>query len=71
MIRCRIKRGGHCIIKASGTAQDMMVETAALVLSIYKKVRQSNPEAAEGYKDTLLLTLLAPESPVWKEPDHG
>ena len=71
MIRCRIKRGGLCIIKASGTSKDMTVETAALIRAIYTKVRQINPEAAEGYKDTLLLTLLAPESPVWKEPDHG
>ena len=71
MIKCRIKRGGLVIIKASGTAKDMMVETAAMIQAIYKKVRQSNPEAAEGYKNALLLTLLDPKSPVWKEPDHG
>ena len=71
MIRCRIKRGGLCIIKASGTAKDMVKETAALIRAIYTKVHQINPEAAEGYKDALLLTLLAPESPVWKETDHG
>lgn len=71
MINCRIKRGGLCIIKASGTAKDMMVETAAMIQAIYTKVRQSNPEAAEGYKEALLVTLLDPKSPVFKEPDHG
>ena len=70
MIRCRIKSGGLCIIKASGTAKDMVKETAALIRAIYTKVRQINPEAADGYKDALLLTLLDPKSPVWKEPDH-
>lgn len=70
MLKCNIKREGHVRVKASGTAQDLMVETSALIHEIYSQIKKQNPEAASGYKMVLLGTLLAPDSPVWKEGDH-
>lgn len=71
MIKCNIKRDGHVRVKTSGTAQDLMVETAAMIQEIYQGIAKQNKEAASGYKLALLGTLLDPSSPVWKEPDHG
>lgn len=70
MIKCNIKREGHVRVKASGTAQELMVETAAMIQEIYQTINAQNPEAAQGYKNNLLGTLLDPSSPVWKENDH-
>lgn len=71
MLKCKIKRKGLVFVKASGTAEDLMVETATLIQEVYKNINQQNPEAASGYKLALIGTLLDPESPVWKEGDHG
>ena len=67
MIKSNIKRQGHVRVKASGTAQELMVETAAMIQEIYQTINAQNPEAAQGYKNNLLGTLLDPSSPVWKE----
>ena len=67
MIKCNIKRQGHVRVKASGTAQDLMVETAAMIQEIYQTINAQIPEAAQEYKNRLLGTLLDPNSPVWKE----
>lgn len=70
MIKCNIKREGHVRVKASGTAQELMVETAAMIQEIYQTINTQNPEAALGYKLNLLGTLLDPSSPVWEEKNH-
>lgn len=67
MIKCNIKREGHVRVKISGTAQDLMLESAALIQEIYQGINSQNPEAAREYKNHLLGTLLDPSSPVWKE----
>ena len=67
MIKCKIKKGGTVRVKASGTAQDMMAETAALIQEVHRSINEQNPEAAKGYKLHLLGLLLDPKSPVWKE----
>lgn len=67
MIKCKIKKGGTVRVKATGTAQDMMVETATLIQEIHRNIAKTNPEAAKGYKLHLLGLLLDPKSPVWKE----
>lgn len=61
------KRGTAMRVKVSGTAKDLMVETAAVVHEVYKGIRAQNPEAAEGYKNRLTIALLDPNSPIWKE----
>lgn len=67
MITCIVKRKGLVVVKASGTAEEMMVETSALIREVYQNINKQNPEAASGYKLALIGTLLDPESPVWKE----
>ena len=68
MIKCHInKKKDKVWAKTSGTAQDMMVETAVLIQQIFQGIHAQNPEAAQGYKLNLLGTLLDPNSPAWKE----
>lgn len=67
MLKCKIKREGYVRVNATGTAEDLMVETGALIQEIHKNIKQQNPEAAAGYKSHLIGLLLAPDSPVWKE----
>ncbi len=67
MLKCKIKRGGYVRINATGTAEDLMVETGALIQEIHNNIKKKNPEAAVGYKSHLIGLLLAPDSPVWKE----
>lgn len=66
MIKCNIKKGTMVRVKASGTAQDLMVETCALIEEVYRNINQQNPEAAKGYKNHLIVMLLNADSPVWK-----
>ena len=67
MLKCHIKKGGSIAVRASGTAKDLMVETAAMIQNVYQNIRRQHPEAAEGYKTALIGVLLDPKSPVWKE----
>ena len=68
MIRSHInKNKDKVLVHTSGTAQDMMVETAVLIQQLFQGIHAQNPEAAQGYKNHLLGTLLDPSSPVWKE----
>ena len=67
MLKCNIKKGGMVRVKATGTAQDLMVETGAMIKEVYQNIKQQNPEAAKGYKKNLIVLLLSPDSPVWKE----
>lgn len=68
MIKCYLDQKKDKIqVKSSGTAQEMMVETAVMVQQIYQGIHAQNPEAARGYKNNLLGMLLDPSSPVWKE----
>ena len=66
MLKCNIKLNGHVRVKATGTAEDVMVETAALIEEVYRGIRKQNPEAAAGYRKRLMGLLLDPKSPVWK-----
>lgn len=72
MIKCNINRKkGKSWVKSTGTAEEMMVETTALIKLIYLGIHEKSPEAAETFKTKLLGVLLDPKTPVWKEPDHG
>lgn len=73
MLKCHIVRGKKAWVKAAGTAEDLMVETGALIKQIHNNIEQASPEAAAGYKSHLLGLLLDPNSPVWKkeETTHG
>lgn len=68
MLKCKIKKTGrgHGIrLKADGTAKELMAETAAVIAMVYQNINKENPEAAKGYKNTLIGVLLDPDSPVW------
>lgn len=67
MLKCKIKRDGIIRVKATGTAQDIMVETAAAIQAVYNDIKKKYPEAAAGYKHSLIGMLLTSNSPVWKE----
>lgn len=68
MIKCYLDQKKDKIqVKSSGTAQEMMVETAVLIQQIFQGINAQIPEAAQEYKNRLLGTLLDPNSPVWKE----
>ena len=67
MLKCNIKRGGNIRVKASGTAQDLMVETAAAIKEVHNGISKANQEAAKEYRLKLIGLLLDPDSPVWKE----
>ena len=66
MLKCNIKRGGNIRVKATGTAQDLMVETAAAIKEVYNGINKTSQEAAKEYKLRLIGLLLDPDSPVWK-----
>ena len=71
MIKCHInKKKDHAWVKTTGTAQELMVESSLLIQQIFQGIHAQNPEAAQGYKNHLLGTLLDPGSPVWKEKKH-
>ena len=68
MLKCNLDRKKDRIqVKGSGTAQDLMVETAVMIQILYQDINSQSPEAAKDYKNRLLGTLLDPKSPVWKE----
>lgn len=67
MLKCKIKKGHGINVKATGTAEELMLETAMVVQQVFRSIREQNPEAAKGYKLKLLGLLLDPASPVWKE----
>lgn len=72
MLKCHIRRGnrGNQWLKTAGTAEDLMVEVSTLISLIYQGINRKNPEAATGFKNSLIGVLLDPNSPVWKESDH-
>ena len=67
MLKCNIKRSGTIRVKASGTPQDLMVETAAVINEVYNGINKTSQVAANEYKLKLIGLLLDPNSPVWKE----
>lgn len=66
MLKCKVRRKGSCRVKATGTAQDLMVETAAVIKEIHNGISRENAMAASEYKMKLIGVLLDPNSPVWK-----
>ena len=67
MLKCNIKRSGKIRVKASGTVQDLLVETAAAIHEVYTGINKTSQEAANAYRLKLIGLLLDPDSPVWKD----
>lgn len=67
MLKCNINRNKKKQwTKGAGTPNDLMVETAALIGTVYKNIRKECPDAAKQYKMELIGLMLDPASPVWK-----
>lgn len=66
MIKCNIKRGGMVKIRANGTGADLVPETLLLIQQVYRGIKKVNPVVAEEYKNTIIGSLLDPNSPVWR-----
>lgn len=70
MLKCKIKRNGLVMVKASGTCEDLQIETGVLVNNLYQNINKASPELAGAFKNTLIAMMLDPDSPVWKVDDH-
>lgn len=66
MLKCNIKRSGKIRVKATGTVQDLLVETAAAIHEVHNGINKTSQLAANAYKLKLIGLLLDPDSPVWK-----
>lgn len=72
MLKCRInKKRRMSWVRGSGTAREVLLEIAILIMVVYQGLMEKNPEVAKAFKNELLGVLLDPRSPVWKEEDHG
>ena len=68
MLKCNINKEKNRVrIKANGTPHVLMVEAACLIGDIYHHIHAKAPDAAKQFRSELLVALLDPESPVWKE----
>lgn len=67
MIKAKISREKD-IVRATyrGTPHGLCLETATMISDIYRGLQEKNPEAAAEFKQTLLVVLLSPNSPVWE-----
>lgn len=71
MLKCNIKTSGRFSVKASGTAGELVPQVGMVIMEIFRALHKKNPAAAKEFKNHLIGLLLDPETPVWKEPDHG
>ena len=68
MIKAKISKEKNIArFKTDGTVYDLCIETATMISEIYRCIGKKNPEAAKGYKQTILAMLLDPRTPVWEE----
>ena len=70
MLKCNVKEGGIVWVKAKGTANNLVLEIGMVVQLVYRSIRKKSPEVAKEFKNRLIVLLLDPASPVWKEADH-
>lgn len=71
MLKCNVKKGGMVFVKAKGTVDNLVPETAVVVQAVYLGIRNKNPEEAKEFKNRMIGLLLDPASPVWQEGGHG
>lgn len=67
MLKCNVKTGGIVWVKANGTADKLVPETAVVIQAVYRGIKKKNPDLAKEFKNRLIGLLLDPESPVWQE----
>lgn len=67
MIKCHIKKSGIVLVRAKGTASELVPEVGEIILEIYRSIHKKSPEAAKQFRNRLIGLLLDPKSPVWEE----
>ena len=68
MLKCHIDRKKNKVsVKAGGEGWDIMLETMALIGEVYRGISHKNPKAGEAFKTKIIVSMLDPNSPVWKE----
>ena len=68
MLKCNIDRQKKIIrIKAKGTPYELYAEAAVLIRDIYNHIHEQAPDQADAFKNTIIGTMIDPDSPVWKE----
>lgn len=67
MIQCHINRKKRRVwVKAKGDSQDVAVEALTCIKLTYQQIAEVDPEAAKGFKQTIIGGVLDPKSPVWE-----
>lgn len=56
---------GRLDLIAIGSALDLMVETSAMIGTVYARLMEGSPEIAQAYREALVEGLADPESAVW------
>lgn len=56
---------GRLGLIASGSALDLLVETSAVIGTVYARLMEGSPENAQVYREALVKCLADPESAVW------
>ena len=73
MIKCHAnyEKKRRTWVKVDGTPKTLLAELCVVICEIYRAIKRQYPEAAQEFKNNLILMLLDPRSPVWEEEDHG
>lgn len=67
MLKCKIdNKKSRCDVKVDGSGYDLLHEVLVFIRLVYKAIKRSNPNAAEGFKRALIENLTFPDSGVWK-----
>lgn len=67
MIQCHINRKKCKVwVKSKGDSQDVAVEALTCIKLTYQQIVKEDPEAAKGFKLTIIGSVLDPKSPVWE-----
>lgn len=56
---------GRLDLISSGSALDLLVETSAVIGTVYARLMEASPEIAQAYREALVEGLADPESAVW------
>lgn len=59
---------GEFTASASGNISEVVVEIGVCINTAYNLLRSRDPDAAQGFKQALLVTF-RPDSPVWDKED--
>ena len=68
MIKIEFREDRMRHLELEGECMEIAAEVGVVVGTMYNRIRMASPEAAERFKDAVLLALL-PFSPAWEKHD--